>query len=409
MSGLEELIQKLCPNGVEFVPLWSVTAWDKRFSGVNRSMQSKIVPHKYYLSAEFDKVERSFGDVLYLPTGVTQQKRYTTTELAGEYLSEGEIVCIPWGGTPNVKYYKGKYVTGDNRIATSLDTNKLSNKYLYYVLQNSIDLISSFYRGAGIQHPNMAAVLSILIPLPPLPVQQEIVRILDNFTELTAELNKKLEEELNARRKQYEHYRDELLTFGDDVPRIPLGEVGPVCMCKRILKSQTNDVGGVPFYKIGTFGKQANAYISKETYEEYRNKYNFPKKGDILISAAGTIGRTVVYDGEPAYFQDSNIVWVANDETKILNRFLIHCYAMKPWYVSTGGTIARLYNDNILKAVVPVPSLERQKFIVDTLDRFDALCNDLTSGLPAEITARQKQYEYYRDKLLTFKELEGRK
>lgn len=404
MSKLEELIQKLCPNGVEFVPLWSVTAWDKRFNGVNRSMQSKIVPHKYYLSAEFDRVERSFGDVLYLPTGVTQQKRYTTVELAGDYLSEGEIICIPWGGTPNVKYYKGKYVTGDNRIATSLDTNKLSNKYLYYVLQNSIDLISSFYRGAGIQHPNMAAVLSIMIPLPPLPVQREIVRILDSFTELTAELNKKLEEELAARRKQYEHYRDELLTFGDEVPRIPLGEVGPVCMCKRILKSQTNDVGGVPFYKIGTFGKQANAYISKETYEEYHNKYNFPKKGDILISAAGTIGRTVVYDGEPAYFQDSNIVWVANDETKILNRFLIHCYAMKPWYVSTGGTIARLYNDNILKAVVPVPSLERQKFIVDTLDRFDTLCNDLTSGLPAEITARQKQYEYYRDRLLTFKE-----
>ena len=407
MSELEELIQKLCPNGVEFVPLWSVTAWDKRFNGVNRSMQSKIVPHKYYLSAEFDRVERSFGDVLYLPTGVTQQKRYTTVELAGDYLSEGEIICIPWGGTPNVKYYEGKYVTGDNRIATSLDTNKLSNKYLYYVLQNSIDLISSFYRGAGIQHPNMAAGLSIMIPLPPLPVQREIVRILDSFTELTAELNKKLEEELAARRKQYEHYRDELLTFGDEVPRIPLGEVGPVCMCKRILKSQTNDVGGVPFYKIGTFGKQANAYISKETYEEYHNKYNFPKKGDILISAAGTIGRTVVYDGEPAYFQDSNIVWVANDETKILNRFLIHCYAMKPWYVSTGGTIARLYNDNILKAVVPVPYLERQKFIVDTLDRFDTLCNDLTSGLPAEITARQKQYEYYRDKLLTFKELEG--
>ena len=407
MSELEELIQKLCPNGVEFVPLWSVTAWDKRFNGVNRSMQSKIVPHKYYLSAEFDRVERSFGDVLYLPTGVTQQKRYTTVELAGDYLSEGEIICIPWGGTPNVKYYEGKYVTGDNRIATSLDTNKLSNKYLYYVLQNSIDLISSFYRGAGIQHPNMAAVLSIMTPLPPLPVQREIVRILDSFTELTAELNKKLEEDLAARRKQYEHYRDELLTFGDEVPRIPLGEVGPVCMCKRILKSQTNDVGGVPFYKIGTFGKQANAYISKETYEEYHNKYNFPKKGDILISAAGTIGRTVVYDGEPAYFQDSNIVWVANDETKILNRFLIHCYAMKPWYVSTGGTIARLYNDNILKAVVPVPYLERQKFIVDTLDRFDTLCNDLTSGLPAEITARQKQYEYYRDKLLTFKELEG--
>ena len=237
-------------------------------------------------------------------------------------------------------------------------------------------------------------------------MQQEIVRILDSFTELTTELNEKLTAELTARRKQYEHYRDELLTFGDDVPRISLGEVGPVYMCKRILKSQTNDIGGVPFYKIGTFGKKANAYISEDTYKEYRSKYNFPKKGDVLISAAGTIGRTVVYDGKPAYFQDSNIVWIANDESKILNRFLIYCYAMKPWYVSTGGTIARLYNDNILKARIPAPSLEQQAFIVDTLDRFDRICNDLTSGLPAEIAARQKQYEYYRDKLLTFKKLE---
>ena len=241
------------------------------------------------------------------------------------------------------------------------------------------------------------------IPLPPLAVQQEIVRILDSFTELTAELTA----ELTTRRKQYAYYRDELLTFGDDVPRIPLSKVGPVCMCKRILKSQTNDVGGIPFYKIGTFGKAANAYISENTYEEYRSKYNFPKKGDILISAAGTIGRTVVYDGKPAYFQDSNIVWIANDELKILNRFLIHCYAMKPLYVSTGGTIARLYNDNILRAIIPAPPLERQEFIVNTLERFEPLCNDISSGLPAEIAARQKQYEYYRDKLLTFKELKG--
>ena len=176
-------------------------------------------------------------------------------------------------------------------------------------------------------------------------------------------------------------------------------------MCKRILKSQTNTVGGVPFYKIGTFGKEADAYISQETFNEYRSKYNFPKKGDVLISAAGTIGRTVVYDGKPAYFQDSNIVWIDNDESIVLNSYLRYCYELKPWKASEGGTIPRLYNDNIAKAVIAVPSIEEQKRVVSILDRFDAICNDLTSGLPAEIDARQKQYEYYRDRLLSFKEL----
>lgn len=184
-----------------------------------------------------------------------------------------------------------------------------------------------------------------------------------------------------------------------------LGDIGSICMCKRILKSETNQVSGIPFYKIGTFGKQADAYISDEKFAEYKSRYKFPQKGDILISAAGTIGRTVVYDGEPAYFQDSNIVWIDNDETKVLNTFLNYWYSTSPWVASTGGTISRLYNDNIAKAPVPVPPLEVQQRIVGILDRFDSLCNDITSGLPAEIEARQKQYEYYRDKLLTFKEL----
>ena len=187
--------------------------------------------------------------------------------------------------------------------------------------------------------------------------------------------------------------------------RISLGDIGSICMCKRILKSQTNTVSGVPFYKIGTFGKEADAYISQEIFNEYRSKYNFPKKGDVLISAAGTIGRTVVYDGKPAYFQDSNIVWIDNDESIVLNSYLCYCYELKPWKASEGGTIPRLYNDNIAKAVIAVPPVEEQKRIVSILDRFDSICNDLTSGLPAEIEARQKQYEHYRDRLLSFKEL----
>ena len=171
------------------------------------------------------------------------------------------------------------------------------------------------------------------------------------------------------------------------------------------MKAETTNDGDVPFYKIGTFGGQANAYISRETFEKYKELYSYPKKGDILISAAGTIGRTVVYDGKPAYFQDSNIVWIANDERTVLNSFLRYYYQLQPWQVSTGGTIARLYNDNISKTKVPVLPINEQKRIVELLDRFDILCNDISTGLPAEIEARRKQYEYYRDKLLTFKEL----
>ena len=274
--------------------------------------------------------------------------------------------------------------------------------------------------------------------IPPLDIQNRIVNVLDNFEKICSDLNIGLPAEIEARQKQYEYYRDKLLTFAENgntilsraeqsraeqsraeqsraliklmqyvfgYVRISLGDIGSICMCKRILKSQTNTVSGVPFYKIGTFGKEADAYISQETFNEYRSKYNFPKKGDVLISAAGTIGRTVVYDGKPAYFQDSNIVWIDNDESIVLNSYLRYCYELKPWKASEGGTIPRLYNDNIAKAAIAVPSIEEQKCVVSILDRFDAICNDLTSGLPAEIEARQKQYEYYRDRLLSFKEL----
>lgn len=177
-----------------------------------------------------------------------------------------------------------------------------------------------------------------------------------------------------------------------------LGNIGQVKMCKRILKSQTNITGGIPFYKIGTFGGNADAFITEELYEEYKEKYSYPKIGDILISASGTIGRTVVYNGEPAYYQDSNIVWLSHDESTVLNTFLRYCYELKPWNISSGGTIARLYNDNILKAKIPVPPLEVQREIVRILDSFTLLTAELT----AELTARKKQYEFYRDALLSF-------
>lgn len=252
----------------------------------------------------------------------------------------------------------------------------------------------------------IAKYSTFLIPLPPLPVQKEIVRILDNFTELTAELT--------ARKKQYEYYRDRLFAFDDDrFEWIKLGDIGEVRMCNRILKEQTLDKGDIPFYKIGTFGKKANAYISRELFNEYKSKYNYPKVGEILISASGTIGKAVVFDGQDAYFQDSNIVWIENNEARVLNKYLFHFYKIAKWYIAEGGTIERLYNKNLKKTDIPIPypndidkSLSEQQRIVDILDRFDTLCNDISSGLPAEIKARQQQYEYYRDKLLTFPKAE---
>lgn len=628
MNKLEELINELCPDGVEYKPIWELTIWDKKFNTVSKEKQNKVNKHFYYLAADLRALEVENGNIKILTTSATDL--WTTEELAGDNMSDGEIVCIPWGGNPIVQYYKGKYITADNRIATSADTSVLNNKFLYYFLQTKMNLISSFYRGSGIKHPDMSKVLDLQIPLPPLSVQSEIVHILDSFTLLTAELtaeltarqkqyafyrdylldfsdediikkipdidcsnveykrlgevcnvqsggtpskkeseywnggtipwlastvckNKKsveevtnyitekglknssakmmkekttlialvgatigkiafltfeasinqnvaglfpideniinadylfyacstlyskfqnlgngklamanmsfvrnlvipvpplsvqenivkildrfdklnndmsegLPAEIEARKKQYEYYRDTLLSFDDkacsqivkvererELTRIKaikwlkLGEIGKVRMCKRILKSQTNTQFGVPFYKIGTFGKKADAYVSNELFNEYKSKYSYPKKGDILISCSGTIGRTVVFNGEPAYFQDSNIVWLENDESVVLNTYLKYCYDRQPWRAESGGTIARLYNANIENAVIPVPSLEEQERIVSILDRFDKLCNDISEGLPAEIEARQKQYEYYRDKLLMFKRVE---
>ena len=184
---------------------------------------------------------------------------------------------------------------------------------------------------------------------------------------------------------------------------LSLGDIGKINMCKRILKSQTLSEGDIPFYKIGTFGKKADAYISSDLFEEYKEKYSYPKKGEILLSASGTIGRTIIFNGEDSYYQDSNIVWLSHDEDKILNSYLYYCYQIINWNPSTGGTIKRLYNYNLININIVVPPLHVQQHVVAILDKFDTLVNDIKEGLPKEIEQRQKQYEYWRSVLLTFK------
>ena len=194
-------------------------------------------------------------------------------------------------------------------------------------------------------------------------------------------------------------YMEKLLD-GVEVEWEALGDIGKVSMCKRVLKHQTSSKGDVPFYKIGTFGKEPDAYITRELFEEYKTKYSYPQAGEVLISASGTIGRTVIFDGQDSYFQDSNIVWIENNESEILNKYLYYFYQIVNWNVAEGGTIKRLYNDNLRKIKVPIPPLNVQAEIVRILDTF----TELTAELTAELTVRQQQYEYYREQLLTFEE-----
>ncbi|GDC90876.1 restriction endonuclease subunit S [Escherichia coli] len=313
-----------------------------------------------------------------------------------------------------VKHYIGKFEAYQRTyVLTNFDEN-VSVRFLYFVLSHSLKkYLEERTNSAAMTYIVLSTLENFPIPIPcpgnpqkSLAIQSEIVRILDKFTALTAELTA----ELNMRKKQYNYYRDQLLTFKEgEVEWKALGEIGEVRMCKRILKSQTSSEGEIPFYKIGTFGKEPDSYISRKLFNEFKEKYSYPKVGEVLISASGTIGRTVIFDGRESYFQDSNIVWIENNEKIVLNKYLFYFYKIAKWGISEGGTIKRLYNDNLRKLMIPVPfpdsperSLVEQQKIVKLLDKFDALTKSITEGLPREIELRQKQYEYYRDLLFSF-------
>ncbi len=380
-SKIEKLIAEHCPKGVEF----------KKLGEVCEIADNKRKPVASSL--------RVAGKIPYYGANNIQ-------DYVEGFTHEGDYVLIAEDGSASLENYSIQFASGkfwaNNHVHVVRGCNELNNKFLFHYLR-SMNFVP-YLTGGTRAKLTKGKMLEIKIPIPPLDIQQEVAKILNTFTKLEAEL----EAELEARKKQYEHYRSELLTFKDGTERervrwAALSEIGKVSMCKRIFKNQTSATGDIPFYKIGTFGKEPDAFISQEIFDEYRKKYSFPKKGDVLISASGTIGRMVIYDGKPAYFQDSNIIWIDNDESKVLNKFLYYLYAIVKWQTE-GGTIKRLYNDNLKKIKIPVPSLDEQKRVVSVLDKFDALVNDISIGLPAELSARRSQYEYYRGKLLTFNE-----
>ncbi len=174
----------------------------------------------------------------------------------------------------------------------------------------------------------------------------------------------------------YKH--SEVGVIPEDWKDVSLGELAEIRMCKRIFSEQTKSSGDIPFFKIGTFGSEPDSFISGELYREYKRKYSFPKKGDILLSAAGTLGKTVVFDGGDAYFQDSNIVWLDINHSKITNEYLYQCYQAIRWAAPEGSTISRLYNGIILKTKIPLPpTATEQRAIAQALSDMDALLGAL--------------------------------
>lgn len=413
MNKLQELIEKLCPDGVEYKPLWSLTAWDKKFNGIEKEKQKKVISYKYYLSTDFDKVEREDGNIKYISTGISGKDRYTTEELAEEYLAEGEIVCIPWGGTPNVKYHKGKFVTGDNRIATSLDTNILNNKFLYYYMDANIKTIASFYRGSGIKHPSMKNILDMCIPVPPLEVQNEIVRILDDLTLLSKELSEELLAELKARKKQYEYYREKLLDKGKNVEWVPLLSISDTYTGLTYKPSDVASQGTLVLrssnIKENRLVFEDNVYVKIDNIPER----TIVKKDDILIcvrnGSKALIGKAAMIPKHEEKMAFGAFMTILRPSNKVIPKYLFYVWQspriQDMIHNDSGMPINQITKKMLEDIKVPLTSLQEQEEIVKILDIIDKLCMEITKIIPIEIENRQKQYEYYRDRLLTFKEL----
>ncbi len=403
MKSIDDLIAKYCPYGVEYKELWQLTIWDKKFNEVERDKQPTTISYHYFLADELEQMAVSGGTIKLLTT--SPSNIFTSEEIADDKISEGEIVSIPWGGYPHVQYYKGRFLTADNRIATSRDIEVLDNKFLYYIMANRTRTINSFYRGSGIKHPSMARVLNLPIPLPHIEIQREIVRILDDFTGLIDEL----EAELAARRKQYEQYRDRVLE--SDIGTYKKVTVSDVC--KNICSGGTPTAGNGKFYNgnIPWLRTQevdwrdivkTSLTITEEGLSNSSAKW-IPANCVIVAMYGATAGKVAINRIPLTTNQaccnleiDENVA-----EYKFVFYWLSYRYAQLKKLGQ--GTQSNINAAIVKKFPINLPSLQEQKRIVETLDKFDALCNDETSGLAAEIAARKKQYEYYRDKLLTFK------
>lgn len=414
MSNLEELIEKLCPDGVEYVKLNTICSiYDGTHSTPNYTDAGVKFASVENINAPYDT------------------KKFIALEDYQKYKIKPQVddVLMTRIGSIGVCY-----VIEDNQplayyVSLALlrpSSKKINSKYLKYVIESvhgKKELRKRTLVNAVPIKINKDDIGKIKLPVPPLEVQREIVRILDNFTFLTAELAA----ELAARQKQYEYYRDLLLTFKPNESTILNERTNELELSGAIRWMKLGDICDVrdgthdspkqtlngkylitsKNIKNGTIDYAGSYFISNEDFD----KINLRSKveiNDILFTMIGTIGEIGLVKNEPDYAIKN--VGLIKTNNELLSRFLKHYLKSKQVkkYIDNNksqGSQSFLALGKLRNIPIPILKTQRIETIVDILDRFDTLCNDISSGLPAEIEMRQKQYEYYRDKLLTFKEL----
>ena len=386
MSVLEELKAELCPDGVEY----------KRLGEVLTLRNGKDYRH---LGSGNIPVYGTGGIMTYVDS----------------YVYDKPSVLIPRKGSLNKLYYVDvPFWNVDTIFYSEIFTDIANPKFIYYVLES--EHLENLNEAGAVPSLTQKVLNKILIPVPPLEVQAEIVRILDKWSDANTGLIACLTRELDLRKQQYAYYRDKLLTFGDETPRVPLGEV---------IHSLRTGLNPRKFFKLNTEDAH-NYYITiREMHngkimptdktdrindEAMRlcNKRSNLEAGDVLFSGTGTIGETVVIEETPTNWNiKEGIFAIKPKQDRIQPHFLRHILnssSIKNAYMDKAvyGTMHSITMKDMLTLQIPVPPIEQQIRIASILDRFDTLCSDLTHGLPAKISARRKQYEYYRDKLLTF-------
>lgn len=387
---------------VEWKHMWEVTTWDKKFTGVDKSMQPDIKKYHYYLANELTNLERPDGDIRILYT--TDKIAYAHSIDVEENVSEGEVVAIPWGGNVSVKYYKGRFITADNRIATSNNTSLLNNKFLYYWMLSQKSDIESFYRGAGIKHPSMFKVLNMLIPIPSLSEQQRIVSILDTFTSSISNLKQQIEE----RRKQYEYERDLLLDL-EGKEGVEMKKLGEVCTFSQGIQVPVEQQilekkeGYCRFLRIIDFtqGEEPPRYVP------ISDKNYYVDVDDIAMVRYGSPGFVCV--GKRGIIAN-NLFKVNIINSDFVTKLFLACLLKSKLFQkqikqkSLGGALQAISFGLLRNIILPFPPLPTQFRIVSILDTFE----QSISNLEEQLAMREKQYEYYRNQLLTFEGEEER-
>ena len=413
MSKLDELIRELCPDGVEYKKLGEIAT-------VLRGASPR--PIKKYITNDSDGVNWiKIGDVPVGSKYITQSEEKITKEGAekSRYVQKGDFILSNSMsfGRPYILAIDGCIHDGWLSISNFKDV--FLSDYLYYLLSSSAiqqEMKKRASFGGAVQNLNADIVKALVLPVPPIEVQSEIVRMLDSYTESVVELQRQLTAELTARKTQYSYYRDKLLTFDVRAQKKKIGELTRVFSAARVHKNEWT-TEGVPFYRSsdviskfnGVENSRGKAYISFDLYKKLSEKSGKIMKDDILITGGGSIGIPyIVPTNDPIYVKDADLLCIQKSD-KFNSRFLYHYFLSTEFRkylknITHNATIAHYTISQIEDTLVPLPSIEIQNRIVNVLDNFEKICSDLNIGLPAEIEARQRQYEYYRDKLLTFAE-----